>query len=566
MTLLYLDFETHYEPRGDYSLRHMPTLQYVRDARFECLGLAIRHGDRPTAWIKPGMVREWAAFVDWDKTVAVAHNASFDGAILADRFGHRPAFWLDTKAWTSYAISQGVLPADARTNLAWWGEFLGMAKGDTEQAVGAGGDELAEYGKRDVEIMIKVHHWLNRHCPLTDLELRAIDLHVRMATEPRLALDTALLQSLATQVAPEAAILRKRDAFAQALRHYGVEPGVKTSPRTGKQTYAFAKSDAFMQSLMTHPDARVRLLHELRTEGASTIVASRAQRLLDVGEPCPSPLIYYGAHTGRASGADKMNMQNLPRGDFRNALMAPPGKVLIVADYSQIEARVVMWGAQDPYGLSLFQSGRDPYREFAANEMYNCAYDEVDTEMRRRAKPPVLALGFFQGCNGLVTYAAGIGVTMDHREAEPIHAEWHRRRPVWREWGRALHREAVNNGELTLPSGRKLTYPDITAHGRDVSYLRHKIFSKTAGRDRANLWHGLVVENWTQAVARDIIYHAAVRMPCPVVMMVHDEVVMVGTEDDVPAVREAMLTLPAWAEGLPVACEISTATRYGEAK
>src|SRR6056297_2682270 len=135
MNPLILDFETHYDQ--DYSLAKMPTMQYVRDARFECLGCAVHfapHGD--DRWL-PGFdfAKGWFECIDWSNTIAVAHNAQFDGVVLHHHFGHAPAFWLDTKDWTQYAISQGALPPDASTSLRAWGERLGLAKGDTAEAV-----------------------------------------------------------------------------------------------------------------------------------------------------------------------------------------------------------------------------------------------------------------------------------------------------------------------------------------------------------------------------------------------------------------------------------------------
>src|SRR6056297_4184400 len=129
MNLLILDFETHYDQ--DYSLSKMPTMQYVRDARFECLGCAFHDFPNGTYWA-PAPAAVLAA-QDWPNTIAVAHKPQFDGAVLHHHFGHAPAYWLDTKDWTQYAISQGALPPDASTSLHAWGERLGLAKGDTAE-------------------------------------------------------------------------------------------------------------------------------------------------------------------------------------------------------------------------------------------------------------------------------------------------------------------------------------------------------------------------------------------------------------------------------------------------
>ena len=575
MNLLILDMETHYDQ--DYSLAKMPTMQYVRDARFECLGCAFGTADGDyyaPMWAGedfPDSTVGRLNRIDWPNTIAVAHNAQFDGAVLHHHFGHAPAFWLDTLDWTRYAISQGALPPDASTSLRAWGERLGLAKGDTAEAVAAGGDALGDYAVRDIEITRAALDWLREHCPWPEAEWRTSDLHVKMATQPRLALDKPLLERLAADTLdPDMAkAVRSRETFAKALRAIGIEPGTKTSPANGKQTYAFAKTDCFMRELGNHPDPRARTLAELKAQGGSTIVAARAQRFLDVGDPLPVPLRYYGAHTGRASGLDKLNLQNLPRGRFRDVLRAPEGYALVAADYSQIEARVVAWGAGDGAALAPFTSGKDPYKVVAC-DLYGTDYDAVTDEQRRRAKAAVLALGFGQGVNGFVTYCEMFGIEIDPREAAGIVETWRRTRPRMVAWWSELFDTVLHDGELVLPSGRKLTYPGIEQRGREVTYRRQTAFSKRRDGDVVNLWHGLVAENWTQAVARDIIYHAALDMPWPVVMQIHDELIMLvptaEVDTAVDQIETTMLQLPAWAAGLPVACEVAVGQTYGESK
>src|SRR5690625_529537 len=566
--VIYLDFETYYDQ--GYSLQNLPTAQYVRDERFQALGAAVAAGHGHPAWLT---FDESGDGLDVLRTaipgaVVVAHNAAFDAAVL-DRLlpGVTPALWLCTMNWTRYAISQGALPPDARTGLAWWGSFLEYRKGDTAAAVAAGGQQLATYAERDIELLRRVFAWLRKVCPWPLHECRASDLHVRMAANPVLELDTPLLESLATGPLPEAEALRSRDTFAAVLRKCGVEPGTKQGAR-GRPTYAFAKTDPFMQSLARHPDPRVRKLRELKTMGGSTIEATRAQRFLDVGSPLPAPLWYYGAHTGRASGADGLNMQNLPSGPLRRALRAPDGHVLVVADYSQIEARVIAWGADCAGALGPFVSGRDPYKE-AATAIFHVDYDEVSPLQRDQAKAAVLALGFGQSANGFLGYCQGYQIDMDERTANWIVSVFRRQRPALVAFWRTMFERLLRDGHLKLPSGRLLTYPDMQRQGRDVKYWRHHLFSRGAGRQAVNLWPRLVAQNWTQAVARDVSYHAALRMPGRPALLVHDEVVLVVPRDAgghvtiEEQVSSVMLDLPEWAAGLPVDCEVTVMETYG---
>ena len=108
--------------------------------------------------------------------------------------------------------------------------------------------------------------------------------------------------------------LMSNEKFAELLRLYGVEPPMKVSPATGKQTYAFAKTDEGFKDLADHEDVRVQTLVAARLGTKSTLEETRTQRFIDISKrgKLPVPIRYYAAHTGRFGGDDKINMQNLP--------------------------------------------------------------------------------------------------------------------------------------------------------------------------------------------------------------------------------------------------------------
>lgn len=577
---LIIDFETYFDK--DYSLRHMPTAQYVRDPRFRVLGAAVGYAGAPSQYLEGPALGAYLQVIDWSQTVAVAHNAQFDGLILAERYGFRPYLWLDTMLMARYAIAQGILPPDARTGLAWFGERYGRVKGDTAQAVAAGGQELRDYALDDWHNTDDALRELFPHVP--PLELRLMDLHVRMATEAAFALDAESLRPAAeASPPPEAELLRSRDVFANALRACGVEPGTKTSARTGKASFAFGKKDEFMRSLERHPDPRVRMLHELRTGGASTILQSRAQRFLDVGGPLPVPLLYYGAHTGRSSGQDSLNLQNLPRsGPLRNAIMAPEGHSLVVIDLSQIEVRVLAWLAGEQWLLDAFERDDEVYIRFAV-KLYGGAYEErlarykdgdkAEKATRSVAKAAVLALGFGQGPGGFLAYCEGYNTPMDLPTAERTVEVYRASHPRIVQLWRTLMTEATANKALRLPSGRLITYPGLRNEGREVVYDRHSIFSKSrTKRDTVKLWPGLCAENVTQATARDVVMEQTAKLAqrYRVALSVHDEAVLVVPTEQAEEARQFALGVfaeaPSWALGLPVKGEAHIVQRYGEAK
>ena len=585
---LVLDFETHYDK--DYSLKKMPTAQYVRDERFQILGVAYRRASFPSS--RPAWAEGHDAAVGNLNALppdipVVGHNLGFDALVLMERVlpPHRvpkaPPFFLDTMLMARYCISQGVLPPDVGTSLAALARHFGLPeKGDTGEAVDAGGEALAEYARHDVWLTEQILHKLMPHCPA--MELKLMDLHVRMATDAVLSLDAELCEAeIEANTMPED--LKKacgsNDKFAALLRKAGVEPETKTSERTGKEAFAFAKTDAFMQRLLSDKRPVVRKLAELRLQSKSNLAKNRAERFLLIGSPFPVPLLYYGAHTGRGSGQDKLNMQNLPGGGrLRRALKAPPGHKLVICDSGQIEVRVLAWLAGEHKLLDICRQadageGPDIYVSFSSEHLYGVSPNEVTAKMRKDAKPVVLAGGFGQGANGLMNYAQAVfGIEMEASEAQRNIDAYRQGFPaIVRHWRHVM--DAVRaNQQTVLPNGRKLTYPNLRYEGRELWYEKHSIFSsKYVGkRDKVKLWHGLAVENEVQATARDVVMWQTLQLAkrWRVVLSVHDEVVLCVPEDQAEQAKQEALewfaTAPPWAEGLPLIGEAVISDDYGE--
>jgi DNA polymerase len=199
-----------------------------------------------------------------------------------------------------------------------------------------------------------------------------IDLTLRMFIQPVLKVDDALLVERLAEIKEEKIKLlgtlkerlnckdeeavRKKMAsnnqFAEILISLNIDPPMKSSVATGNQTFALAKNDEGFINLSEHPDPFVQQLCAVRLGTKSTLEESRIARFIGVGSRnrgnLPIPLKYYGAHTGRWSGSDKVNFQNLPSRDkkkkaLKNAVIAPEGYVIINCDSSQIEARVLAW-------------------------------------------------------------------------------------------------------------------------------------------------------------------------------------------------------------------------------
>ena len=394
-----IDWETYYSPT--YSLRKMTTTEYIMHAEFEVIGLGLCTGAQQPAWcVNPADILDK---IDWSRVLLIAHNAMFDGAILEWKFGKRPAKYMCTMMGVRPYVTPYTGRADLRTALS----FLSLGeKGDEVHSFGGyhradfSPDELRRYGeycKNDARGALNIYRWLSTRLPPEELDL--IDLTIKKFVRPQLALDPqvidqrlasitaekkALIHNLANQWSITATQIRSRPQFSQLLESRGVRTPTKISPSTGVETMAMSKQDAAFLELLGHPDPVVRTLVKARFMLASNMEETRLQRLRSLAalnfkgaHMLPVPLLYYGAHPGRFSGLDKINLQNAPRprylvdgsidpasGSIRRAIVAPPGYTIISADLAQIEARIVATLAKCWALVETFRSG-DPYAAFA---------------------------------------------------------------------------------------------------------------------------------------------------------------------------------------------------------
>lgn len=274
------------------------------------------------------------------------------------------------------------------------------------------------------------------------------------------------------------------------------------------------------------------------------------------------------------------------RGMLRPALIPAKGKHFVVADWSAIEGRVNPWLSASAAGeakLDVFRKKLDPYKVNAA-ATYGVAYEDVTSEQRQVGKVQELALGFAGGVGAFAAMGRAYGVHFEEAQARRIVDAWRRANPwsvpFWQSLEEAYTRAMRNKGHefsagrvaylfdglhlwYALPSGRVLCYPYARLESDGVTYAKAswKPAADATEWPRARLWKGLACENITQATANDILRHA-LRQLDDVVLHVHDEIVI---ETDQPTdLERIMSTPPAWAEGLPLAAEVQTMTRYGK--
>ena len=356
MNIITIDFETYYTDK-DLGFKSQTTEEYVRDERFEVIGVAVKNGDTPTEWFSGSReeTQAWLEQFPWATSMTLAHNAMFDMCILNWHFGIKPFAIADT-----LSMARAVHGTEVGNSLAKMATHYGLGVKGTEvvNAINlkredfsqAQLDKYGDYCINDVELTADL--FLHLLPKFKKIELKLIDITIRMFTEPvlRLAADQ-LLSHLAEVRLHKANLLNAAQAnvddlmsnlkFAELLRDLGVEPPTKISLTTGKETLALAKNDEEFKALADHPDIKVQTLVAARLGNKTTLEETRTQRLVEISKRglIPVPLSYYAAHTGRWGGSDKLNFQNLPsRGDNANklkkAILAPEGHVIICLLYT----------------------------------------------------------------------------------------------------------------------------------------------------------------------------------------------------------------------------------------
>jgi DNA polymerase len=605
MQTLTVDFETYYD--RTYSLSKMTTEEYIRHEFFETIGVGVKVNDGETQWFS-GTVKKTSEFLDqfpWDESVAVAHNAMFDMAILNWHFDIRPKMIADT-----LSILRAIDGPDAGNSLAKAAERYGLGvKGD--EVVNALGkrrldftpEELARYGgycRNDVDLTYAL---FQRIAPLTPkLEAKLIDLTIRMFTEPVLGLDKSALEAHLTEVREKKdkllsqALVDKKDLMsnpklAELLRKCGVEPPMKVSPTTGKLTYAFSKTDEEFKALLEHENYFVQNFVAARLGVKSTLEETRTERFIGIAErgTLPVPLRYYAAHTGRWGGDDKVNLQNLPRkSPLKKAIKAPEGYVFIDCDSSQIEARTLAWLAGQDDLVAAFDRGEDVYR-IMASRIYNVLPEDVTDEQRFVGKTTILGAGYGMGGIKFRAQLKTFGVYVSEDECKYIISVYRQTYPkivaLWKQAGRALEalmsqrtaplgREGVLVVDLLgirLPNGMYIRYPNLRTQVDKNTGNEEVVYDTKKGRAMipTRIYGGKVVENVCQALARIVIGEQMLMVArrLRVVMTVHDAVgaiAPVEEADDARAfVEQCMRMRPKWAAGLPLNCESKMGASYG---
>ena len=340
--------------------------------------------------------------------------------------------------------------------------------------------------------------------------------------------------------------------------------------------------------------------------------------------------IYYGSHTGRWS-AKGLQTDNFKRTKFdestildivrmlelrqydaldekyasaleavalcmRGMVVAEKGKKLVVADYSNVEARVNAWNSDQQNALDIFKSGKCLYR-YMASQIYKVPYDEVTGDQRGLGKMVILALGYGMGWRTLLERAEkDPNISMNEGQARSIVGLYRLTFPnIQKSWyqtndaainavlqpGIAQANNKVKwiyrGGHLfcQFPSGRPMVYPyarvqEIHKFGRDqLALFYERQNPKTKAWEVHDTWGGSLVENVIQGISRDLLADWMLRIDregIPIVLHVHDEAVcevpLSIARRTLRVICELAKQIPPWAFGCPIEAAGYVSTRY----
>lgn len=260
---------------------------------------------------------------------------------------------------------------------------------------------------------------------------------------------------------------------------------------------------------------------------------------------------------------------------IRTAFIPKEGCRFIVSDFSAIEARVLAWLAGEDWVLNAFKNGEDIYCS-TASQMFGVPVVKhgVNGDLRQKGKVATLACGY-GGSVGALKAMGGIEMGLSEDELQSLVDSWREANPnivsLWWDIDSVVKRVVKTRTKeeyknlvisyekgilfIELPSKRRLAYPKTKIGmnrfgGESVVYEGIVVGNKW---DKIESYGGKFVENIVQAIARDILAEAMMRLEKKgfnIVMHIHDEVVIESNSSSIEEVNQIMSIVPSWAPGL----------------
>lgn len=619
MTTLYVDIETF----SSRDVRQVGAYAHAEAPDFLILMAGWALDDDPVqVETDPARLLQLPGLLD-PEVRKVAHNAQFERACYSSALGMPVGTYVDPAEWDDTMASAAAQGWPAK--LDQLAKALGCTPKDTAgtrlinifskpnrqgrrvlpEEKPEQWQEFVDYCRQDVETLREVDRKLGRLPTRRERTLYVVDQHIN---DRGILVDVPLARRAHKAAGMNAVGHELEAARLTGLANPNSNPQMTgwLQARLGKAAVPNLQRETVEGLLASDLDPTTRRVLELRQELALVAAKKYTAALNQVSADgrLRGQLRYHGAHTGRWTGRG-VQVHNLPREQFtkkvgekkvhdlfaegaaimdlRLGLGAEPRhlKALVrsmflgpmcVADYASIEARVLAWWAGEQWALDAFSLGRDIYVE-TANRMSTPGHQLT----RSQGKVAVLALGYNGGINSLrVMGAEGTDDELQRlvwqwREANPaIIGAWKQLEAKFVSGGAVGEHLRVerhgNDRHIVLPSGRRLVYHGVTTRWVQTEYgRRRRVYFKDYRYNGAltDTYGGRLAENVTQAIARDVLGEALVRLHragLRPVAHVHDEILVEGTELD--RVIDLMVRTPSWGEGLPIDAEGFTCDRY----
>lgn len=593
--LIVIDFESYYD--NSYTLRKMTQEAYIRSDKFEALVLCMHDLKTGKTISAAGPLNIGAVIrnTDWHNTAVIAHHAAFDIGILSMRYGAIPK-----AIYCTMSMARGLYGASEPVSLAMlakkfglpaksvpYNRFIGRYWQDMDEDLR---QELVAGCEQDVRLTSILFGRFIKEFPRQ--ELPVIDMTVRMFSQPQFIGNADKFQAIAEaewgrkneamiELGVTEAQLQSSAKFVNLLEECGEE--VPTKSGKLKPNPCIAKSDVYMQELSGRDD-RAGALARARLDAKSTLEETRAFKLAEASRrgPLPIYLLYCGAETMRWSGGD-LNPQNLPRkGELRSCFKAPPSYSLIIADFSMIEARLLLALAGQTDKLEALARGEDIYKSFAAN-LYRVPVDAVTPAQRQIAKTAVLGLGYGMGKEKfwLTCQSYKLDVTREITDSavDLYRASYAGVTKLWRACDGTLKDIHENVTRDMRTAGLKLedgaiVYPNGLRRHLKLRWDQHTTSWMRTTRYGEHRYYGAgLTEFITQALARiylsDTMLRVKYELKLNPALLVHDELVYIVPDEAAESYLQWLLKwmgeTPAWwPSGPPMKAEGRIAKDYGK--
>ena len=500
----------------------------------------------------------------------VGHHAKFDTHILANHGIALAGVRFDTML-ESYVLNSVATRHDMDSVAE---RYLGIRTIHFEDVAGKGAKQLtfnqvpvetaAEYAAEDSDVTLRLHRVLR---PLLEAEPRLVALYdtLEQPLQPVLQrmerrgvfVDREFLRGLSTEFTRRLGELEK-SAHDAAGGPFNLEspkqlqqilferlgiPVVRRTP-TGQPSTA---EDVLEELAAAHPLPRLILDFRGLAKLKGTYTDSLPEQINAVTGRIHTSYHQAIAATGRLSSSDP-NLQNIPIRTqegrrIRQAFIAPPGRVLLAADYSQIELRIMAHLSGDEGLLRAFAERRDVHEATAA-EMFGVAPDAVTPDQRRAAKAINFGLMY-----GMSAFGLAARLDIDRGSAARYIERYFERYPGVRRYMDDTRRIAAEQGYVETVEGRRLYLPEIRSRNKQQQqYAERAAINAPMQGTAADIIKRamLAVDDW---IERE-------RAPATLVMQVHDELVLEVDAAAIADVRARITELMCSAASLRVPLEV----------